>query len=238
MDFALFLLERGDVEPAKEKFNRVLEFDPEYAPALFYLGELAYDRGDVTQAVALFEEALERDPTLPGPHYRMAQYALSLSRLREARAHLITELDLDVEDADTLVSMGSMLLRAGDPDHAVHCFLRATGYDKRCTEAYYYLGVTTANKGHFEEAVRFFRRALELDDSHPGALRDLSYTYLAAGRLDEAADQIARARVALPDKLDLQILTHGVRLLRLFNRVALWPRLLRRHRPDSPRHPQ
>jgi tetratricopeptide (TPR) repeat protein len=233
MDFALLMLERGDMESAKEKFNRILELDPDYAPALFYLGELAYDCGDATRAMALFEESLERDPTLPGPHYRMAQHALSVKRPHEARAHLITELDLDVEDADTLVSMGSMLLTAGDPDHAVHCFLRATGYNKRSSEAYYYLGVTTANKGHFEDAVRFFRRALELDADHAGALRDLAYTYLAAGRLDEASDQIARAKATLPNILDLRVLGHGVRLLRLLNRITTWIDRLRR--PGSSR---
>ena len=40
LDYGLFLLEVGDIESAKEKFNRILELQPDFALALFYLGEI------------------------------------------------------------------------------------------------------------------------------------------------------------------------------------------------------
>ncbi|HEY52003.1 MAG TPA: hypothetical protein G4N94_00925, partial [Caldilineae bacterium] len=38
----------------------------------------------------------------------------------------------------------------------------------------------------------FFAHALDLENNHLGALRDSAFTYLAAGRLEEAAERIAR----------------------------------------------
>ena len=86
MDFALFLLETGDLDSAKEKFHRILELDPDFAPALFYLGEIALDQGDPDRAAELFEEALKKDPTLAGPHYRLAQCALTDGADEKARS--------------------------------------------------------------------------------------------------------------------------------------------------------
>ncbi|MBN2129302.1 MAG: tetratricopeptide repeat protein, partial [Sedimentisphaerales bacterium] len=108
-----------------------------------------------------------------------------------------------------------MLLTIGDPDHAVQCLLRATGYDKSNADAYYYLGVATANKAHFDDAERFFSRALELDAGHEAALRDSSLVYVVTGQTDKAAERIAQARAALPKDFELRMLDYGLRLMRL-----------------------
>jgi len=220
MDFALFLLEAGDLESAKEKLHRILELDPEFAPALFYLGEMALDQGDRSHAVGLFEEALQRDSDLPGPHYRLAQCALMEEQPAQARTHLLAELEREIENAETLISMASMFLTIEDQEHAMQCLLRAVGLDPRSIEAHYYLGVTAANKGRLPEAERFFARTLELNRNHTGALRDSAFTLLAMGDADQAAARIVRARALLPDDCELRMLDYSVRLLRALRRVG------------------
>ncbi len=176
---------------------------------------------------------MEKDATMPGPHYRLAQHALSCGRPGDARALLLTELDIDVDDANALLSMGSMFLTLGDPDHATQCLLRATGLDKRNADAYYYLGIAAANKGYFEDATRFLSRAIDLNAVHPGALKDLALAYLAAGNTTKATEQIARARAALPDDSELRAIDYGIRLTCLMDRLG---RLLRRLDPRNILH--
>jgi len=146
----------------------------------------------------------------------------------------VTELELDVDDANTLTSMGSMFLTMGDPDYATQCLLRATGIDKHNADAYYYLGIAAANKGYYEDSARFFGRAIELNAVHPGALKDAALAYLAAGDTTRAAEQIACARAALPANSELRAIDYGIRLTRLADRLGrilrrLDPRKLRRH---------
>jgi tetratricopeptide (TPR) repeat protein len=129
LDYGLFLLEVGDIESAKEKFNRILELQPDFALALFYLGEIAFDNCDYERAVPLFNQALRQDDTFTGPRYRLAQYALMRGLWKEAANYLVSELKLDPEDVDTLVSMGSMFLTVGELDYATHCMLRAIDID-------------------------------------------------------------------------------------------------------------
>jgi tetratricopeptide (TPR) repeat protein len=187
---------------------------------MLYLGEIALDQGDPGRAAELFNEALKRDSTLAGPHYRLAQCALLDEQKTQARAHLIAELDHEVDDAGTLVSMASMFLAIEDPDHASQCLLRAVGLDMRSADAYYYLGVSAANKSQFADAERFFSRALELDRDHLGALRDSAFTFLAAGQAPQATVRIARARTLLPTDCELRMLDYSVRLVLLTGRLT------------------
>jgi tetratricopeptide (TPR) repeat protein len=220
MDFALFLLETGDIESAQEKLHRILELDPDFAAALFYLGEMALDRGDGPGAITLFEEALMKDADLPGPHYRLAQCALAAGQPAEAKQHLLAELEQEVNDASTLVSMASMFLTIEEPDRATQCLLRAVALDMGGPDAYYYLAIAAANKGQFLEAERFFVRVLDLKPDHTGALRDSAFTYLAVGQFDQAAERIARARAVLPGDSELRMLDYSTRLMRALRRLG------------------
>jgi tetratricopeptide (TPR) repeat protein len=224
LDFGLFLLEVGDVESAKEKFNRILELKPGFAAALFYLGEIVFNSGDYGQAVKLFNEALQKDNRLTGPQYRLAEYALMTGCREEARNHLVSEVKLASEDTNILVSMGSMFLGVGDMDYATHCLLRVIDIDCANADAYYYLGLVSAIKGRFEDAVEFFGHALDIRPRDVCALRDSALVYLGMGRLTEAAERIKRALDSAGDDSQLKALSRRVRLVQATGRIAdfLW----------------
>ena len=215
----MFLLEVGDIESAKEKFNRILELQPDFALALFYLGEIAFDNCDYERAVPFFNQALKEDNTLTGPRYRLAQYALMRGLWKEAANFLVSELKLGPEDVDTLVSMGSMFLTIGDLDYATHCMMRAIDIDCAHAQAYYYLGLVSAAKGQFEEAAEFFAHTLDISPEHISALRDSAVVYLAMGRLADAARRIKKALPLADDDPQLKTLGRRVRLLQATERI-------------------
>ena len=219
LDFGLFLLEADDIESAKEKFNRILELKPDFAPALFYLGEITFDNEEYERAVKLFNQALQEDDTLTGPRLRLAQYALMRGERQKARNYLVSEVKLAPEDADTWVSMGSMFLRIGDIDYATHCLMRAVDIDCANTDAYYYLGLVSAIRGRFENAVDFFDQTLEYKSEQIGALRDSALVCLTMGRLDEAAKRTKKALALDRDNSQLKMLNRRVRLLQAAERI-------------------
>ena len=67
LDFGLFLLESGDLDSAREKFNRALEYDPDCAQAHFYLGEIYRTQQIATKAVRCYLSAMKFDEELIGP---------------------------------------------------------------------------------------------------------------------------------------------------------------------------
>ena len=220
LDFGLFLLEAGDIESAKEKFNRILELKPDSGAALFYLGEIAFDNADYPQAVKLFNQSLQEDNTLPGPRYRLAQYALTQGQKQEARNYLLTELTMDPEDSDILVSMGSMFLAISEPDYATHCLLRAVDMDYASADGYYYLGLARATKGCLDDAAEFFEHALDIRPKDVRILRDSAVVYLAMGRLVDARERIEKARSLAGDDRQLRTLENGIRLAKIRERIV------------------
>ncbi|MHC4641800.1 MAG: tetratricopeptide repeat protein, partial [Planctomycetota bacterium] len=213
LDFGLFLLEVGNIESAKEKFNRILELKPDFAPALFYLGEIAFDNSDYERAINLFDQAIQEDNSLTGPHFRLAQYALMRGQWQEASNYLALEIESAPEDADTWVSMGSMFLTMDDLDYATHCLMKAVNADCANADAYYYLGLLSTLKGWSEDALDFFTQTLEYNDKHVCALRNSALVYLAMGRLNEAAKRIKKALRLADDDSRLKTLNRKVQML-------------------------
>jgi tetratricopeptide (TPR) repeat protein len=216
----MFLLETGDIESAKEKFNRILELDPDFAAALFYLGEIAFNSNDCERSLELYNRALQKDSSLTGPCYRMAQQALMKDKKKEARAYLVSELKLALEDTDTLVSMGSMFLAIGDLGCATHCLLRAVDIDYANADAYYYLGVISVTKGEFEDAAELFAHTLDIKSEHIPTLRDSASVCLTMGKLTEAAERISKARALDGEDPQLKRIERAIFLARLRQRIV------------------
>jgi tetratricopeptide (TPR) repeat protein len=212
LDFGVFLLEHGSIGGAKEKFNRILELDPDFAAALFYLGEIALSRNNHTKAARLFNRALTRNAGFPGPRYRLAQLALTAGDSDQARRLLHEECDLGVDDTDVLLSIGSMLLQLNDLDYATNCFLRVVDEDRSNADAFHYLGVALAKRGEFEGTLQFFEHAVNLGSHDVDILADAAFLYLKTGQLTRAAETIATARILSGDDKEIMRLARKIQL--------------------------
>ena len=173
-----------------------------------------------SEALFVFSQALQKDNTLAGPCYRLAQYALMRDQKTKARAYLASELETSPEDADTLVSMGSMFLRIDELDYATHCLLRAVDIDCANADAYYYLGAVRVMKGAFGDAAEFFAHALDIRSEHIPTLRDSAFVYLAMGRLADAAKSIEKACSLAGDDAELKALCRRIHLAQARQRIT------------------
>ena len=225
-DFGLFLLNSGtdeDTEAAKEKFSRILELEPDFASAIFYLGEIAFNKKDYKRALHLFDLALETDDQLAGPRYRLAQYALMKGQNQRAKAFLISELTLAIEETEALISMGSMFLTLGKLDLATHCLLRALENTPNNADAYYYLGLVSMLKEEFQNAAQFFTHATDINPEHIEALKNLAFAHLKTGRLTEAQREIEKV-IAMENSEKLKTLSRKIKIEKLKKQIKnfLW----------------
>lgn len=164
LDFGIFLLESGDIESAKEKFNRILEFDPDSSVARFYLGEVYRLRGEGEIAVRYYREAIDADEHLAGPRYRLAEMLFFQGQTGQSLELLQGELKLEVQDVEVLVGMGVMFLQMKDLEGAAQCFLQSLDVQHEEPRAFLGLGMVLAMRGEYTAGRQCMEQALRLDN--------------------------------------------------------------------------
>ena len=210
LDFGIFLAEAGEIEGAKEKFNRVLELTPDSAAAKFYLGEIALNQNDYQQANALFEEALERDRSFLGPRYRLAQLAIAAGDGESAFQFLLDEYNLEIDDVDVLLSMASMFLQLGKIDHSTEIALRVADEDPANVTVFEMLGVSLLVQSEFEGALQFFEHAISLGSNDSQTLAYAAQLYFKTGQLTLARKRIAATAMEEAGSKDIKRLSRQI----------------------------
>lgn len=100
---------------------------------------------------------------------------------------------------DTWMDHGRSCLERGAVGEALVTFQRVLFEDPSHLGARSYVGLVYLSQGDYASARRAFESILAEDPDHVLALLNLGNTLLASGRLDEAHDLLARARVASDD---------------------------------------
>jgi len=176
-DFGLFLLHSGQIDSATEKFKRILETHPDFAPAIHYLGEAELDRKNFDEAEKFFIKASKMDTNLPCPRFRLAQCAIRSGRKDEAISLLAGELRLDPQEEMILSSIGVMMLELGQVDYAMHCFLKISEINPANAANYLDLGRVLAERGEKADAEQFLEYAIELDPKNVELAKEVSKVF-------------------------------------------------------------
>lgn len=130
---------------------------PDNSRAHNNLGAALGDQGQLEESLGEFEKALRISPRYGTAYYNLGKTLTRLGRNDEAIGYLETALEMIVE--------GDARERAG---------------------AHSQLGFALYNLNKIDDAVRHFRRALELDPETPAAHYNLANALSRQGKLDEA----------------------------------------------------
>ncbi|NLH16874.1 MAG: tetratricopeptide repeat protein [Phycisphaerae bacterium] len=233
LEFGIFLLKSDRIEPAKEKFNRCLELSPDFAPAKFYLGEIAMKQGNCEAAHQWFSAAQQNDRRLPGPAFRLAQLAVAAGDTKQAVKYLKDEYALSISDPEVLLTMGQMFMELGELDPATECFLRVVDEDNQNAQAFECLGRTLAQRKDYLGALQFFEHARRLGDHSAELAADSARINLSMYRICAAARTLELGLADHPDNAALRQLARKVHWMHLsrtayrkFRSVPLFKRIL------------
>lgn len=205
---ALRHLEPGSPDRAIEIFRRMIERDPESAPAYAGMARAYWEKarnasagGDpvfLDQALAGAEEAVRKNAYLADARASLGLVLSALGRYDEAAEHLGVALELEPTHSDAHYGLGKLAESVGRLDEAEDHYRRAD--ELRPAPLYSNaLGALLYDLGRYDEAEKAFLDTLALapDDLH--ALRNLGAIYHAQGRLDEAAAKLQDALEIRPD---------------------------------------
>ncbi|MCX6568852.1 MAG: protein kinase [Candidatus Aminicenantes bacterium] len=158
------------IEEAVKKYQEALALDPEYALALWALGN-AYE--------ARFYGS-ESDPRNPDDLDKMCQYFSEAYRI-------------DYSSAETNIGLGWCHFNRGGFIMAFQCFKNALKYGPDSAVVNLDAGAFLRSIGLYKQALRYLSRAAKLDPSDPNSLVQKSQCFMSLGRFDEAIAEIEKA---------------------------------------------
>jgi tetratricopeptide (TPR) repeat protein len=172
-------LGQARTEEAAELFGRVVG-DPDVAAAAHHgLGRLAAAAGESQQAIDHFERVLELQPRAQSVHYLLAAAYRRLANREAAERHLERGGSLHVTFPDPLVREVEDL---------------ASGLGPLLQDA-----MLAMQEERFGEAEEAYRAALEIEPTHPTALRSLALALRKRDDLPGAVRQLRRMLEVYPD---------------------------------------
>jgi Flp pilus assembly protein TadD len=127
--------------------------------------ELA-DRGWFDEAIKEFKKAIELDPNSAHAHDNLATVYAEKKQFRDALAEYLTAIRLEPDSPTAHFNLATFLSQHGN-EFAVAQYQEAITLEPDYPDAHLNLGMTHADAGRIEEAMKELRIAIDLDASDP-----------------------------------------------------------------------
>ena len=186
--FGDLFLEKYNNTEAIKSYQRVLEIDPRWAPALLGAAR-ALENEDPPQAAALIKRLLEINPASVDAQVFLASQAADVDHRAEAREHLQKALAVNPSSLDVHTALAALAFVEDRNDEFESEVAKVLAIAPRYGDVYRTTGEALAHNYRFDEAVAMTRRALVLAPRDPQALADLGAQLLRTG--DEPAARTA-----------------------------------------------
>jgi len=186
----------SNLEAARGHFEKALQLDPNYAPALaglamvesFYYRNLDPNEAHLRKARELAERALAVDPQLGEAHVAMANvfgdmfdYVRAAQESREGAT-----VEPDNAHAWDQLSWALGYLQPPDTVGAESAARKAISLQSSLYPAYYHLGRALLLQKRYDEALTAFAEMRQISPQANSANLGVGQVYLAEGRYDEA----------------------------------------------------
>jgi len=247
LDLGCLLAEMNRSQEAGEKFRRVLEIEPDNAPAHYYLGGLAERQGQIDDALAQFDVVLRLDADFPGVRRRLAAIRLGRGARASGDAAAARELlaaefrEFGISGArwsvEDLEELGTLLLDAKMASEAREVYEAIVLRKPGAADALHSLAVSCFHSGDRARGIELSREVVKLNPKHVGALHNLAVAFFDERNLTRARYWARLASLVEPEdaalrrlRLKLWVFAMGDGIARLSRRAVC---LVSRRREDD-----
>jgi Tfp pilus assembly protein PilF len=184
-------LEQYDYRRASEEFQKALDIQPDFVPALVNIGIAYYYDTAYTKAVESFDKAIKISPRIPHAHYMLGVLSSKEKDRDKALGHFRHVLEAYPNDPATNYHLGLLFMRGRDYEDAIKYFetvLRAEPYN---VSALYNLAMVYLRSGERERGQTLMDefRSIKGDEQAGGAGGTMGGQYQEEGRFAMAISQ-------------------------------------------------
>jgi Flp pilus assembly protein TadD len=195
------LLARGEPQPALAALSQGLKQNPSDTDILNALAIACHMTGDDETALTYGRRALDIEPGHIEAANTMGFILREQFRLEEAENYFQRVLTTVPDN----LNMGLLEQARGSTAKALPWFEKAVALDPACGRAFYHLGACLAHDNQYNNARRFLKAALNLDDTDHRSHEVLAVILLKQGATDAAMAHYERALAIAPADVDARI---------------------------------
>ncbi len=190
-------LKQGDLRAARILTDSVVARAPRLPDAHFQRGRVLSELKRFEEAEAAYREILTLDPDYRGAWYNLGNNAYRQQAYEDAvtfyrRAHALHP------SAETLVSLGWTYVAQDEIVRAREAYEGAIARDSSYALAYARLGQLYEDQGNLQEALKYTRKALQLEPGNGKYRYAVGSQLLRLDRPEEASEHLRRATVERP----------------------------------------
>jgi len=165
--------------------------------------ELA-DRGWLDEAINEFKKAIDLDPESAHAHDNLATVYAEKKLFRDALSEYLTAIRLEPDSATAHYNLACFLSTNG-PQMAIGEYREAIELDPEYPDAHLNLGLTYADQGLVEDAIRELELAIELDPSDAFPRHELAALLMDEGDYRSAIAQLKEVMRFEPTNFEAQL---------------------------------
>ncbi len=193
---AVLLEQSGQLEESLLLANELLEKKRNINVIILKVNALR-DLHRSEDAVEFLDEAVEALPDNRRLRLIFARFLFEADQLNEAREQYEWVLEKAPNDGDILFALALIAMEQKNDDTARQYLNRMVRYNRRASEAHFYLGSLSEKSGDIPKAIREFKQVAVGYEFLPAQARIVSMM-IDQGRLKEAHQYLERIRAANP----------------------------------------
>ncbi|KER09216.1 MAG: hypothetical protein HY22_13195, partial [[Candidatus Thermochlorobacteriaceae] bacterium GBChlB] len=193
----------GRLEDAIESYRMTLKYEPQDVPSLFNIATAFEELGDYDQAITHLKKCLAIDMDYADAWYALACCYDLTDEPQIALVAINRAIRLVPDCTDYLHAKAEIEYSLGNIEESLLMYRKALKLDNENIYAWYDYAATLLDAEQPKEAVKAFRRVLEIDPSLADAHFDLACAYKALGDTENALRSLRDAFALDSNKRDL-----------------------------------
>lgn len=177
---------------ASSAFAEALKYDQGNQALHYELGSALFEQKKIDEAKKEFESALKIDPKLYKAHYRLGVALQAEEKFREADAEYRKAIETNPRFVQPYLKLGNMYLDNDYDKEAAQVFQNGILANENEGEAHQGLAEALQKQKQYDEAVKEFKRAVELNPELYLSYYNVGHTYKLLGDKKNAKEWLQK----------------------------------------------
>ena len=159
------LIKAKKLDGAKDLLEELLKSDPQDKDILYNLGMCYTELDEPERAVEILSECVRCYPNYSNAYVALGFAHSRLADDKKARDYFLRALEIDPTNSYALRNLGSIYGKENDYEKAIECFEKSFSINQEDQQTAYGLGYTYFHIGKLDDADKYFKIVIALDES-------------------------------------------------------------------------